>query len=191
MQKSDTANENVSDSQLGKPEFWRAFLAEQIPHLYQMFQRHGIHTALAEELVQATVLNAIRGTNTYDPTRGSLEQWLFGIASNSLALEMRQRQYRPKYNGDLLEYLQEMDSEPLPEEILEHQENVERIRQAMATLDPSQQDVLTARYHEDLPVRQIGRKMNLTEKAVESLLYRARNNLRVKLQEIKPLTRES
>jgi RNA polymerase sigma-70 factor (ECF subfamily) len=191
MPKSDAADNNVSGPKLGKPEFWRDFLTEQIPRLYQMFQRHGIHTALAEELVQATVLGAIKGTKTYNPKRGSLEQWLFGIANNSLALEMRQRQYRPRYNGDLLEYMQEIDTQPLPQDILENQENVGRIREAMATLEPSQQEVLTARYHEDLSIRQIAHKMNLTEKAVESLLYRARNTLRTKLQETNPLPREN
>jgi RNA polymerase sigma factor (sigma-70 family) len=191
MQKSDAADNNVLDPKLGKPEFWQDFLTEQIPRLYQMFQRHGIHTALAEELVQATVLDAVKGMKTYDPKRGSLEQWLFGIANNTLALEMRQRQRRPKYNGDLLEYLQEIDLYPLPDEVLENQENIGRIREAMATLEPSQQEVLTARYHEDMSIRQISQKMNLSEKAVESLLYRARNSLRSKLQETKPLTREN
>jgi RNA polymerase sigma factor (sigma-70 family) len=191
MPKSDAADNNDSEPKLGKPEFWQDFLTEQIPRLYQMFQRHGIHTALAEELVQATVLDAVKGMNTYDPKRGSPEQWLFGIANNTLALEMRQRQHRPKYNGDLLDYMQEIDTQPLPEDVLENQENVGRIREAMATLEPSQQEVLTARYHEDLSIRQISQKMNLTEKAVESLLYRARNTLRSKLQETNPLPREN
>lgn len=191
MQKSDAADSNVSDPRLGKPEFWRSFLTEQIPRLYQMFGRHGIHTALAEELVQATVLDAVKGTKTYDPSRGSLEQWLFGIANNTLALEMRRRQHQPKFNGDLLEYFQKMDTEPLPDEVLEQHENIRRIRLALATLDAAQQEVLIARYHEDLSIRQIGRKMNLSEKAAESLLYRARNALRVKLQETNPLMREN
>jgi RNA polymerase sigma-70 factor (ECF subfamily) len=191
MPKSDAADNGVLEPKLGKPEFWRDFLTEQIPRLYQMFQRHGIHTALAEELVQTTVLDAIKGTKSYDPKRGNPQQWLFGIANNALALEMRQRQYRPRYNGDLLDYMQEIDTQPLPEDVLENQENVGRIREAMAALEPSQQEVLTARYHEDLSVRQISQKMNLTEKAVESLLYRARNTLRSKLQETNPLPREN
>jgi len=190
MQTTDAADKKA-DYSLENPEFWRDFLTEQIPRLYQMFGRHGIHTALAEELVQSTVLAAVRGAGTYDPGRGSAQQWLFGIANNTLALEMRQRQNRPKFNGDYLEYFQKMDSQPLPEEILERKESVEHIRQAIASLDAPQQEVLTARYHEDLSIRQISQRMQLTEKAVESLLYRARNTLRSKLQENQPLTRES
>ncbi len=190
MQKLDTTQTIGSCGPLEKPEFWRLFLSEQIPRLYQMFQHRGIHTALAEELVQTTVLDAVRGKDTYNPTRGTPEQWLFGIAHNALAVEMRKRQNRPQCNGDLLDYLQKMDTQSMPDEILEKQECIARVRQAMTLLETSQQQVLIARYHEDLSIRQIGQKMNLTEKAVESLLYRARQCLRTKLQETKPLASE-
>lgn len=190
MTEIDTANDNLSRTELESPEFWRTFLAEQIGRLVQMFRNHGLHAALAEELTQATILDAIRGRNSYDPARGSLQQWLFGIANNTLALEMRRRQYQPKFNGDLLEHLQKLDSQPLPDEILERQETADCVRKAMDSLAPQERDVLAAKYQQDLSVRQISMQMNLTEKAVESLLYRARINLRTLLQKTNPLTRE-
>lgn len=190
MTEIDTANDNLSCTELENPEFWRTFLAEQIGRLVQMFRNHGLHAALAEELTQATVLDAIRGRNSYDPARGTLQQWLFGIANNTLALEMRRRQYQPKFNSDLLDHLQKLDSQPLPDEILERQETADCVRKAMDSLAPQERDVLAAKYQQDLSVRQISMQMNLTEKAVESLLYRARINLRTLLQKANPLTRE-
>ena len=81
-----------------------------------MFTRRGIHPALAEELTQKTIFDAIRRRETYDSSKGTLEQWIFTIAKNNLALEMRQRQYRPKPDGQLLKSLEVMDSAPIPDE---------------------------------------------------------------------------
>jgi RNA polymerase sigma-70 factor (ECF subfamily) len=176
--------------QTGSPDLWRQVLARTIPQLYGMFIRRGTHAALAEELTQKTVFDAIRRYETYEPSKGTPEQWLFTIAKNNLALEMRNRQNHAKPDSDLLKYLDAMDSAPLPYEILERKETAELVRTALSKLDSKEQAVLTSKYLEDKTARQIGSLMKISEKAVHSLLYRARISLREKLIQLAPQFRE-
>ena len=168
------------------PDLWRRALPRLIPLICRMLTRRGIHPALAEELTQKTIFDAIRRRETYDSSKGTLEQWIFTIAKNNLALEMRQRQNRPKPDGQLLQYLEVMDSAPMPDSVLEKQETAALVREGLSQLNEKEQTVLKDKYLDDLSARQICMKLKLSEKAVHSLLYRARISLRDKLIHLAP-----
>ena len=138
--------------------------------------------SLAEELVQKTVFDAVRGCGSYDPSRGSPEEWIFGIARNNIRLEVRKRASRPSTNGDISRYLEAIDTKPLPDEMLEQKETAVIIRSVLSRLESKEQTVLRARYIEGLLTSDIARDMGITEKAVHSLLYRARISLRQELK---------
>jgi RNA polymerase sigma-70 factor (ECF subfamily) len=170
---------------------WRQMLGRGIPQIYRMFMRRWPNPSLAEELVQKTVFDAVRARQSHDPARGSFENWLMAIARNNMALEMRRRAARPSMDGDIAGYLEVIDSEPLPDEVLEKKETALIVRRAMDELESKERDVLRAKYIEDLSARAIAQKMQMTQKAVHSLLYRARNSLRNKLKNMAPYYKES
>ncbi len=171
-------------------ETWRALLKRAIPMIYAMFVRRGINPGLAEELVQQTVFDAVRGRESFDAGKGAAEQWMLGIARNNLALEMRRRATRPSLDGDISTYLAVIDTTPLPDEVLEKTETARLVRAALDRLDDREQAVLRAKYLDDLSARTIAQRMGITEKAVHSLLYRARNSLREKLKTLRPHDKE-
>jgi RNA polymerase sigma factor (sigma-70 family) len=166
----------------GDTHVWRELLSEQIPALYLIFMHRWHNPSLAEELVQKTVFDAVRGRSSYRPEKGSPEQWIGGIARNNIRLEIRRRATRPSINGDISTYLKVMDKSELPDEILEKKETSQLVRQAMGRLDGKQQEVLTKKYIDNLSARQIAEDMGLTEKAVHSLLYRARKSFEKELK---------
>lgn len=180
------AHERSLKIQTGMPEVWRQALTRLIPLVYAMLIRKGLHPSLAEELTQKSIFDAIRRRETYEPSKGTLEQWIFTIAKNNLALEMRQRQNRPKPDGQLLKYLEVVDSSPLPDAVLEHKETAGLVRKALSQLPDKEQVVLKEKYLQDRSARQIGEILKTSEKAVHSLLYRARISLREKLIQLAP-----
>jgi len=163
-------------------DIWREFIGQEIPLLYGMFMRRWPNPSLAEELVQRTVFDAVRGCGSYDPSRGSPEEWIFGIARNNIRLEARKRASRPSTNGDISLYLEAIDTKPLPDEVLEQKETAVLVRSALGRLESKEQTVLRAKYIEGLLARDIAGQMGITEKAVHSLLYRARISLRKELK---------
>jgi len=170
----------------GDADIWRDFIGREIPQLYGMFMRRWPNPSLAEELVQKTVFDAVRGCGSYDPSRGSPKEWIFGIARNNIRLEMRRRAGRPSVDGDISSYLETIDSEPLPDEVLEQKETAVIVRSALQKLDGKEQAVLKTKYIEGLSARDIAQQIGITEKAVHSLLYRARISLRRQLKRMAP-----
>ena len=165
---------------------WSALLERGIPKIFGIFIRRGINPSLAEELTQKTVFDAVRGKDSFDPAKGTIENWLTGIAHNNLAAEFRKRAKRQVSGSELVGYIEAIDRQLLPDEMLERKETALLVRDGMARLDEKERTVLQAKYVEDLSARAIGKKLSLTEKAVHSLLYRARTSLRDKLKSLAP-----
>ena len=153
----------------GDAEVWGRFIGEQIPKLFGMFIKRWPNPSLAEELVQKTVFDAVRGRGSFDSAKGSCEEWIFGIARNNLRLEIRRRATRPSVDGDISTYIDAIDTEPLPDE-----------------LERKERQVLEAKYIEGLSAKVIAGQIGISEKAVHSLLYRARNSLRSELKRLVP-----
>ncbi len=166
----------------GNADIWREFITRQIPQLYGIFIKRWPNPSLAEDLVQKTVFDAVRGCHSYEPSKGSPEEWIHGIARNNIRLEIRKRASKPSTNGNISHYLESIDTRPLPDEVLEKKETASLVRSAFGKLVDKEQTVLRAMYIEGLRARDIAKQMKTTEKAIHSLLYRARISLR---QEIK------
>lgn len=174
----------------GDADIWRELISREIPQLYGMFMRRWPNPSLAEELVQKTVFDAVRGCGSYDPSKGSPGEWLFGIARNNIRLEMRKRASRPSVDGDISSYVEAMDREALPDEVLEQKETAMVVRAALSRLESKEQAVLRAKYIEGLSARDIAGQIGITEKAVHSLLYRARISLRRELKRMTSLDKQ-
>jgi len=190
---SNRAKEKLSNGAgiaKGDADIWRDFIGRETAQLYGMFMRRWPNPSLAEELVQKTVFDAVRGCGSYDPSRGSPKEWIFGIARNNIRLEMRRRAGRPSVDGDISSYLETIDSEPLPDEVLEQKETAVIVRSALQKLDGKEQAVLKTKYIEGLSARDIAQRIGITEKAVHSLLYRARISLRRQLKRIASLDKQ-
>lgn len=177
-QSKEQTGSGISD---GDSAPWRELLSELIPKLYRMFLERWPNASLAEELVQKTVFDAVRGCHGYNALKGSPQAWIFGIAYNNIRLELRKRANGPTFDGDIIKYLEVIDTKLLPDEALEQKETAQQVRAALNGLNEKEQAVLRARYLEDSSIRDIARQMKITEKAVYNLLYRAGLSLRQQL----------
>jgi len=174
----------------GNADVWREFIDREIPRLYGLFMDRWPNRSLAEELLQKTVFDAVRGRVSYDPAKGCPEDWILGIARNNLRLEIRKRASRPSINGDISRYFDAMDTKLLPDEVLERQEMTEIVHSALSRLESKEKAVLEAKYIEELSANDIARQMDTTEKAVYSLLYRAKISLRRELERLASMNKK-
>ena len=158
-------------------------------HLHEVygfvFHLVGGNRAVAEDLSQETWLEAVDGIDQCDATRGSFRNWLFGIARKRVALYYRRRM--PVGNaapqGALFEQTAELaDTSILPENVLEQVERTSVVRAAMLALPDDYRKALIWKYTDGLSVDTIAARMGRTAKAVESLLSRARHEMRALLR---------
>ena len=184
---SDKALQPAPASTADDERLWRPVLARVIPKIYAMYVRKGVNPSLAEDLTQKTVFDAVKGRNTFDPQKGELDAWLMAIGKNNLAMEMRKRAKLPLHTS-LEQGLAVIDTQPLPDVVLQRKETAELVGRGLGEINENEKEVLEAKYIEDLSARQIAGRMKISEKAVHSLLYRARNSLREKLRRLAPHT---
>ena len=131
--------------------------------------------AAAEEVHQEVWAAAMAGIDGYDPTRGPLRAWLFGIARNQVAGHFRRRRESAAASESVAE-------DAPPEAALAAAERGAVVQAALAELPPADREALLAKYVDAQPVAAIAARLGRTAKATESLLSRARSRLRERLR---------
>jgi RNA polymerase sigma factor (sigma-70 family) len=127
----------------------------------------------AEDATQATFLNAYRAfTRGEEPLKP--RNWLLKIAHNECRQRFRASSRRPKEV--------EWDERAAAPEIDESVPTADEIRTALANLSFNQRSALVMRELEGRSYAEIGTILDLSNSAVETLLFRARRALREQLE---------
>jgi RNA polymerase sigma-70 factor (ECF subfamily) len=140
----------------------------------------------AEDLAQEVFLRVYRARKKYRP-RSKFSTWLFTIANNLALNSLRAKQRKPASQLRLSESgpfgprpAEQMVRDPNsgPMQRVQKDELAALIRQALDGLNERQRVAVVLNKFEDMNYAEIAQVMNLTVKAVKSLLSRARMNLR-------------
>jgi RNA polymerase sigma-70 factor, ECF subfamily len=138
-----------------------------------------------EDMVQEVFLRVIRARDRYEPT-ARFSTWLYRIVFNLSVNETQRVAHKntvsldkPVGDGDAGTLLDLQDGEMgEPSEDLERNDVVKAVREAIAALPEKQRAaVILAKYH-DTPYAEIGEILGGSEKAIKSLIHRARETLR-------------
>jgi RNA polymerase sigma-70 factor (ECF subfamily) len=129
----------------------------------------------AEDVVQEAFLRLLKAAPRYRPTAGF--RTYFSKIVVRLCLDVRSKK-RPVYREAVP---QNIDSGDDPESALRRKESADELRRALADLSPMQRMVLLLRHIEGFSYSEIAEAMDISVKAVDSLLQRGRQALRSRL----------
>ncbi len=165
-----------------------ALAAATIGPLYRFcFHRLGANSHLTEEVVQETLIRAIRDLEKYDPARakGNILSWLTGLARNeirrALGNEGEALNFQTlwdRLDEDLRTIYSRIESEPIASDVLDREETRDMVNATMAQLPAKYREALEAKYVAGKSIRDIAAAWRMSEKAVESQLTRARKAFR-------------
>jgi RNA polymerase sigma-70 factor (ECF subfamily) len=133
----------------------------------------------AEDVVQDAFVTAFEKIGDFEG-RSSLFTWICGIARFKALERMRARRREEVGNflfgqdAEIARALERIETEEVPEAVLEREETSEIVGAALAQLPPHYQQSLLEKYVEGKTFVEIGRARGQTPKAVESLVMRAR-----------------
>ena len=148
----------------GDAAAWRAWYeAEYAPVEGYVLWRCGSARDLADDVLQETWLTAVRRIRHFDPAAGPFHAWLCGIAANVLRNQRRSRRRRADRHEPLAGDPAAADGE-----------RARRVAEALVALPERDERVLRMKYLDRMSVAEIAAASGETEKAVESLLTRAR-----------------
>jgi len=127
----------------------------------------------AEEIVQETLLSALDSLDSFKGN-SSLFTWVCSIARHEVADFYRKKKIK-QIVFSKFPFLKNLVSEALgPELAYQELETKRRILMTFRNISEGYSKILRLKYIEGLSVKQIAKKLNVTAKAVESRLTRAR-----------------
>lgn len=154
--------------------------------LVNYFSRWLRDPGLAEDLAQEVFLRVYRARARYRPD-ARFTTWLYRIATNLAlnALRDRKGMDAPADLGDPraeAESSAVADSRPTAEQRLMLADRARLIRQAIEGLPENQRAAVLLHKYQELDYRQIAKVLVVSESAVKSLLFRAYETLRARLE---------
>lgn len=148
--------------------------------LYRLALRITLDSAEAEDIVQDTM---IRVWNKRDEWAqfNSIEAFCLTVARN-LAIDRSQKS--EAQNIELTTETQEMSDGSTPERQLERSEQMDLVRKLINELPEKQRTIIQLRDIEEKSYKEIADVMQLTEDQVKVTLFRARQSIKAKYNEI-------
>jgi RNA polymerase sigma-70 factor (ECF subfamily) len=135
--------------------------------------------ALAEDITQDVFLVLIRGTESFDAARGSLNAFLYGVARNQMLYRLRRERF---YVPLEVEQSLEECANPKPLDELTRTEMVDAVRRAVLSLPERYREVVVLCDLEELSYVESAQILRCAVGTVRSRLHRARALLLEKLQ---------
>lgn len=163
-------------------------LVEKYQHRLLAVMNHltGSHDD-AEDLAQDVFMRVYRSRATYHP-QAKFSTWFFTIANNVASNSRRSKKRKPtrQFHAGLSqsgfgmnpEEATVPDDSPAPDYRLHHRELSSAVADALSELNERQRTAVILNKFEDMSYEEIGGVLGITDKAVKSLLSRARAQLR-------------
>jgi RNA polymerase sigma-70 factor (ECF subfamily) len=133
---------------------------------------------LAEDVMVQTLVDVVRNIERFDPARGALAAWMYGIARRKIQDARRRalrRKSAPASARTSLEHAREVASvEDLSARVAAHVDAQRQVTRIAATLSEPEMEALLLHYVNGFSLGEIGRIVGRSAKAVDSLLHRAR-----------------
>jgi RNA polymerase sigma-70 factor (ECF subfamily) len=150
--------------------------------------RVGKNQHWCEEVVQETMMRALRDLAAYEPSRAgnNVFPWLTGLARNEIQRVLQREKSAASLqtlwanlDQELLGLYAKLETAPFDDDLLQRQETRDLVNATMAQLPDHYRETLEEKYVQGKSQREMAQHRQLSEKALESQLTRARNAFRV------------
>lgn len=140
---------------------------------------------LAEDVMVQTLTDAVRNLRQFDPRKSSLAAWLLGIARRQVLAERRKQSRQksvPAAAQINLDAIPEVaDAHDLAGDTAARVEAQRKVATLASVLSDLEFDALVLTCFGEFSAREVGRIVGRSERAIHSLLHRARQKARERL----------
>ncbi len=168
----------------GRDDIYRELLARYKAPVFRLIRHHVGDADEAMDLSQEAFVAAFAALERYDGDR-PFRIWISRIALNKCRDWARRRAVRSFFTRALpLENVHDVAIDgPAPDVQARDREELARVRKAMSGLPHNLREVLVLRGVEELSQSETAELLKVSEKTIETRLYRARAKLRAMLDE--------
>ena len=188
LQRKDPGVETMLAYQAGDEAAFERLVHAYSGQVYALLTRFLGPVAAREDLVQEVFLRVIRARERYSPS-ARFSTWLYRIVFNLCVNEKSRLSRRLEVSLESGGPAEVQGSAPFADEEapepssgLEREDAVSAVRRAIGRLPETQRMALLLAKYEELSYAEIASVMGSSEKAIKSLVHRARENLRATLR---------
>jgi RNA polymerase sigma factor (sigma-70 family) len=163
-----------------EPGAVREIVARKLPRIVALAARMLGDRDEADDVAQEAFLRIWKIAPRWRTGEARFDTWLHRVTLN-LCYDRLRKTRESSLTDDMPE---EADSAPLPDERLELAGTNSRIARALERLPARQREALVLQYYQDLPNAEAAALMGVSVDALESLLARARRNLKSALADL-------
>ena len=185
------ATELTDDGLLGRmiagdEEAFTLLFRRRQPGIYRFVLHMSGRPAVAEDVTQEVFMTLIRDAKRFDPARGTLSGFLFGIARNHVRKRWEQDRRLVPLADDAEERGEHAASSGAGTDEFSARETVFRVRQAVAALPENYREVVVLCDLEEMSYDEAASALGSPVGTVRSRLHRARAMLLEKLRGVQP-----
>lgn len=176
------------DFQAGDKSAFDKLLTKYFKRVLNFTYRYVGSKESAEDLAQEVFIRVYNTASRYKPA-SKFQTFIFTIAKNLALNEVRRAKHvafsideRNETQSNKAAFQVEDSSAEAPSENILNQEKGEIVRAAIYALPENQRTAVLLRRYENFRYVEIGATMGISEKAVKSLLNRAKENLKEQLK---------
>jgi RNA polymerase sigma factor (sigma-70 family) len=167
-----------------EPAAVNEMVTRKLPRLLALASRILGDADEAKDVAQESFLRIWRQAANWRSGEARFDTWLHRVALNLCRDRLRRRKERPLHEDEAL-----ADSAPSPDEHLEAADCSARMASALAALPERQREAIVLQYYQELSNIDAAALMEISVEALESLLSRARRQLRNQLADTPGLAR--
>lgn len=158
----------------------REIVERKLPRIVALATRMLDDRDEADDVAQEAFMRIWKVAPDWVPGAARFDTWLHRVTLN-LCYD-RLRRHRETTMSD--ELPEQEDAAPLPDERIETCDTNQRLTWALARLPARQREALVLQYYQELSNAETADLMGVSVEALESLLVRARRNLRIALEDL-------
>jgi RNA polymerase sigma-70 factor (ECF subfamily) len=147
--------------------------------------RLGWDGQLAEDVAIQSLADAIRNIRQFNPRKSTLSTWLYGVARRQIIRELRRRGRQKSPPAEAQVPFDDLDGTTVGSDPLDRSnarlDAQRQVREVCALLTGVEFEVLVLSAVDELSAREIGQVVGRSERAIHSLLQRARIKARERL----------
>lgn len=138
--------------------------------------------AIAEDLTGEIFIRMVDNLSGYRNTNVPFQAWLYRIAHNLVVDHYRKengRSFVPLYHAEGMN-----GKEDNPDSMVEQRLTIEKVRQALDKIDPTQREVVELRFLAGLSLKEVASALDRTVASVKTLQHRGLKALRVAMKQV-------
>ncbi|WP_108671877.1 sigma-70 family RNA polymerase sigma factor [Peribacillus acanthi] len=136
---------------------------------------------LAEDISQEVFISCYQNLDTFQ-NKASYKTWLYRITLNKCKDFLKSWSYRNLYYKDIISSIMSLKTDSTESGLI-HTEEKDELFEKVLSLPIKFRELIILYYYEELTIHEISELLNIKSNTIKSRLHRARNILKISLQE--------